>query len=121
MCIRDSPYRTAPLQNDPPGGYTYYTYDALGRKTIQIQPDNSTLQWCYEGVAATGQTNCSTVATNTSAGFVPAEWTDVSDETGRHSQQVFDALGRMGAVIEPDPGSGDLALETDYALSLIHI
>jgi YD repeat-containing protein len=28
-------------------GYTYFTYDALGRKTLQTQPDNSTQRWQY--------------------------------------------------------------------------
>jgi YD repeat-containing protein len=108
-----NPYRSTPAPNDPPSGITSYIYDALGRKTIQTQPDNSTLQWCYDGILTTGQTNCSNMAAG-SGGFTPASWTDISDETGRHTQQVFDALGHMGAVMEPDPASGSLALETDY-------
>jgi YD repeat-containing protein len=108
-----NPYRSTPAPNDPPSGITSYVYDALGRKTIQTQPDGSKQQWCYDGIVTTGQTNCSSMA-ESSGGFTPASWTDVSDETGRHTQQVFDALGHMGAVVEPDPASGNLALETDY-------
>jgi YD repeat-containing protein len=34
---------------DSTNGLTKYFYDALGRPTIQTQPDGNTLQWCYEG------------------------------------------------------------------------
>jgi YD repeat-containing protein len=102
-----------PYRNTPDGFTTSYTYDALGRKTTQTQPDGNTQQWCYDGIATNGPTNCPKLYT--SNGFTPVTWTDVFDETGRHTQQVFDALGHLGTVTEPDPVSGHLALETDYA------
>ena len=111
-----NPYRGATTYAISPScgnGYTCYAYDALGRKTIQEQPDGSAQQWCYDGIITTGQTKCSSIA-ESSGGFTPASWTDVADETGRHTQQVFDALGHMGAVVEPDPASGSLSMETDY-------
>jgi len=79
--------------------------DALGRKTIQTQPDGSKQQWCYDGIVTTGQTNLLEYG-GEFWWIYPCVVTDVSDETGRHTQQVFDALGHMGAVVEPDPASG---------------
>jgi len=111
-----NPFRGATTYSIIPScgnGYTCYTYDALGRKTIQTQSDNSIQQWCYNGIVTTGQTKCSSIV-ESHGGFTPASWTDVADETGRHTQQVFDALGHMGAVVEPNPISGSLAMETDY-------
>jgi YD repeat-containing protein len=110
-----SPYRTL---TDPTYGKTYYTYDALGRKTIQTQPDGKTQQWCYDGIPSTSQTNC--LPKQNDLGFGLLSWTDVADETGRHSQQQFDVFGNMTAVSEPDPALGSLALETDYAYDLFN-
>jgi YD repeat-containing protein len=113
----NNPYRSPSSPGDPPPGTTSYTYDALGRKTIQTQPDGSKQQWCYDGIGtvttATGQSSCPKLS-NYFMFTTPAGWTDVWDETGRHTQQVFDALGHLGTVTEPDPVSGDLALQTDY-------
>jgi YD repeat-containing protein len=44
--------------SDATYGKTFYTYDALGRKTIAANPDSTTKQLCYDGLATTGQTNC---------------------------------------------------------------
>jgi YD repeat-containing protein len=113
-----NPVRSNPLPNDPPAGTTSYTYDALGRKTIQTQPDGSAQQWCYDGIGTytspNGTTaNCPSLKASSPL-FTATAWTDIFDETGQHTQQVFDALGHMGTVFEPDPVSGSLALETDY-------
>jgi YD repeat-containing protein len=109
---------TNPYQSlsDPTYGKTTYTYDALGRKTIQLQQDKvSTLQWCYNDVPAQGQTNCSAnLGTETSPTNLQNDsWVDYSDETGRHWQQITDGLGRLTAVLEPN-ASNVPALETDY-------
>jgi RHS repeat-associated protein len=73
-------------------GYTYFSYDALGRKTMQTQPDNSTQGWLYNGNVV-----------------------DFYDEDQSHWQQTSDALGRLTKVLENDPaGSGALTFETDY-------
>lgn len=89
-------------------GVTTFSYDALGRRTLQAQPDGSKLQWCYDGIADTGQTNCSANA-STKTGT----WVDFSDETGMHWQRVSDVFGRLAAVMEPD-ASNSPKLETDY-------
>ena len=82
-------------------GVTTYGYDATGRPTIQIQPDNSRLQWCYGGISTTGQSNCSGNRT----GQVAASWVDSSDESGNDRQESYDALGRLIAVVEPNGGT----------------
>jgi YD repeat-containing protein len=106
-----NPYLNA---SDPTYGWTTYAYDALSRKVLQTQPDNtatnpSVLQWCYNGATSQGQTNCE--ANQSSKSTYP--WVDYSDETGRHWQQVSDGLGRMIAAMEPN-SSNTPNLETDY-------
>jgi YD repeat-containing protein len=71
-------------------GITSYGYDALGRKTLQTQPDGSTLHWNYVGNAV-----------------------DFRDETTRHWQRTTDALGRLTQVLEPDSANNP-TIETDY-------
>lgn len=83
-----NPYRSSPAPNDPPYGMTGFTYDALGRKLRQCQPDNgnntpcqagtSYLQWSYNGNSVTS-----------------------TDEAGHSWQRTTDALGRLTNVIEP--------------------
>jgi RHS repeat-associated protein len=107
---------TNPYRSGDPIYSTSYTYDALGRKIVQTQQDQSTLQWCYNGVAVTTQqTNC---GANRGGEKSPVNlslypWTDYSDETGKHWQQISDALGRLAAVMEPD-SSNTPTIETDY-------
>ncbi len=73
-------------------GYTYFSYDAIGRKTLQTQPDGTTLRWGYTGNVI-----------------------DYYDEDNSHWQWTNDALGRLTKTKENDPGgSGSLTLETDY-------
>ena len=83
-----NPYITA---GEPTSGLTVYTYDALNRKTLQTQPDGNTQQWSYNGNVV-----------------------DLYDELQHHKQQTTDVLGRLTKVMEPNPSSGALALETDY-------
>jgi RHS repeat-associated protein len=89
-----------PGQNKPVAstdGFTYFSYDALGRKVLQTQPDNSTQRWAYSG-----------------------NLVDIYDEDGSHWQQTHDGLGRLTTVKENDPaGSGALTLETDYAYDVL--
>ena len=108
-----NPFRSTSSSTD---GITSYTYDALGRKTIQVQPDGSMQKWCYDGVVTNPllQGNCLASAMQHGT-FAPVARIDLWDETSRHTQQIFDTLGHMGSVIEPDPTSGNLAMETDYA------
>jgi RHS repeat-associated protein len=73
-------------------GYTYFSYDALGRKTLQTQPDSNTQRWQYTGNVV-----------------------DFYDEDKSHWQWTSDALGRLTIAKENDPaGSGSLTLVTDY-------
>jgi len=102
-----NPYRTT---SDPTYGGTSYLYDSLNRKTIQTQPDGSVIQWCYNNIASSGQTNCTANASTQTND----EWIDFSDEIGNHWQRTFDALGRMTAVMEPNGLTPSPSMETDY-------
>jgi YD repeat-containing protein len=84
-----SPAPTAPTIN-----YTFYTYDSLGRKTTQYQPDGTShLQWAYSGY-----------------------FTTITNENGISTQQKTDALGRLTQVVEP----GGLTTQYSYdALSYL--
>ncbi|AEU36103.1 RHS repeat-associated core domain protein [Granulicella mallensis MP5ACTX8] len=88
---------------------TTYTYDGLGQKIVQTNQDGTTEQWCYDGISSV-QSNCSSNKSSIKTG----SWVDVTDPNGHHTQQVSDVLGRLTAVMEPDPASGALSLETDY-------
>lgn len=39
-------------------GITYYTYDGLGRKIEQLEPDSSALLWCYDGLGNASVPSC---------------------------------------------------------------
>jgi YD repeat-containing protein len=80
-----NPHFTTPSSTD---GITTYTYDPLGRKTYQYQPDGSShLQWTYSG-----------------------NLTTITDEVGNSTQQTADALGRLKQVVEP----GGLTTQYSY-------
>jgi YD repeat-containing protein len=101
-----NPYR---YTSDPTYGITSYAYDPLGRKTLQTQPDGTVLQWCYDGLASNGQTNCqSNQSSKTGTWVDAADETYVAGKTDRDWQQVIDGLARMSAVVEPN------GYETDY-------
>ncbi len=88
-----NPYRTL---SDPTYGITTFSYDMLGRKTMQVNQDSSTEQWCYDGIATNGQTNCHTLGSG-----LAGAWVDYADENGNDWQRSSDALGRLTGVIEP--------------------
>lgn len=101
VCVVSNPTINAPAtlsctvgQNKPVAvtdGYTYFSYDALGRKTLQTQPDSNTQKWQYTGNVV-----------------------DFYDEDKNHWQWTSDALGRLTIAKENDPaGSGSLTLVTD--------
>jgi RHS repeat-associated protein len=79
-------------------GYTYFSYDALGRKTLQTQPDATTQRWGYTGNVV-----------------------DFYDEDNSHWQWTSDALGRLTIAKENDPaGSGALSLQTVYTCDALN-
>jgi YD repeat-containing protein len=104
-----NPYR---LMSELTYGVTTYSYDALGRKSYQCQPDNgnnypcvagsSYLEWSYNGNVTT-----------------------YSDELLNTWQRTSDALGRLTDVSEPGnlkthysySGTGDLRSVTQSGLS----
>jgi len=86
---------TNPQRSSSPAstdGTTTYGYDALGRKTSQIDSDGiSTQKWHYAG---------NTVL--------------FTDEDGNQWQRTSDALGRLMTVLEPNGATKTPTMETDY-------
>jgi YD repeat-containing protein len=72
-------------------GITTYDYDALGRRTLQVNPDQSQEQWSYDGNVTT-----------------------FTDENGSSWKRQYDALGRLTKVLEPDGAHQTPSMETDY-------
>jgi YD repeat-containing protein len=100
----------------PANTTTTYYYDALGRPIETSEQDGNKLQWCYNGVAATGSTptaiqNCSSQLGSVKTG----SWVDSTDENGNHWQRTTDAFGRLTEVMEPSGASQAPSMETDYA------
>ena len=97
-------------------GTNYYYYDPLGRVIKETEQDGSTLWWCYNGIQDSNYPQptglCSSNPSTTNSGAV--SWIDSTDENGNHHQHVSNALGQLIAVIEPNPQTNVLALETDY-------
>ena len=93
----DSNGRVAAVSNpyfatsDPTYGITAYTYDALGRKTQQCEPDNSS-------PVATVCTPNSDYQTWSYSGLT----TTYTDQNGHPWQRVSDGLGRLTQVVEPN-------------------
>ena len=105
-----------PTWTGSPSAWTKVFYDAFGRKAIQQQQDGSVLQWCYDGVASIGQTNC-----HAHIGSSPTDtFVDTADESGNDWQRTSDAFGRLIEVEEPNGKSRTPSLETDYAYNLLN-
>ncbi|SNT44412.1 YD repeat-containing protein [Granulicella rosea] len=101
-----NPHLSTPSPTD---GITYKYYDGLGQLVQQVQADNTSLWWCYNGVRTNDQPNCHGQIGSSLAG----SWIDSADETGRNWHKGFDALGRLRKVLEPNAANAP-ALETDY-------
>lgn len=102
-----NPYRST---SDPTYGITSFSYDSLNRKTVEVETDGSKVQWCFNDIPSSGQTNCSTNASTQTN----AEWVDFSDEVGNHWQRTYDSFGRLTSVLEPNGSSQSPSMETDY-------
>lgn len=72
-------------------GGTTFTYDALGRKLSQLQPDGSSQNWTYNSNAVTFR-----------------------DEAGNQWTHYTDGFGRLTKVLEPSAASKSPRVETDY-------
>ena len=67
-------------------GLTQYAYDALGRTTAVTKQDGGIAGTAYAGNTVT-----------------------VTDETGKQRKSTSDALGRLTAIVEPNPATGSLS------------
>jgi YD repeat-containing protein len=105
-----NPYRVTgdPISSAyPSDGITSYSYDALNRKILQIQPDS---------VTTSAGVSCQTPAVYSSA----QQWNYAgntvtsTDEVGNQWQRTTDGLGRLTRVLEPNGAAQSPTLETDY-------
>jgi RHS repeat-associated protein len=80
-----------------PSPTTFFVSDALGRKTLQTQPDSNTQSWTYTGNAVT-----------------------FKDESGNQWKRTSDGLGRLIQVLEPSATSQSPSVETDYAYDTLN-
>lgn len=87
---------------------TTYQYDALGRKTLQIQPDNTTTTTTANGTTTTAYSSAQQWSYNGNV-------TTFSDEKGNQWQRTYDGLGRLIKVVEPSGSSASPTLATAYA------
>lgn len=91
-------------------GTTTYTYDALGRKVQEQEPDGTSVQqWCFGGITLNGVGNCHPNEAGNSD-----FWIDHADETAKDWQQTTDSLGRISVALEPNT-SNVPSLKTSYS------
>ncbi len=74
-------------------GVTYTYYDALDRPIEVQNPDGTITRANYLGNQVT-----------------------TTNELGIQTRRTFDVLGELTSVVEPDPSTGQLTMETDYTL-----
>ena len=96
----------------PTDGTTFYNYDALGRKTLQTQPDGATLKWSYSGSTVSFTDEASNTWSRTYDGL--GRIGDVAEPNGAHTGYVFDALNNL--VIATQIGlSGDTRRSRNFS------
>jgi YD repeat-containing protein len=97
VASQSNPYRSA---SEPTYGVTYFSYDALSRKTMQTQSDGVSLQWwCYMGVKTSSQPNCNAQRAKTGGSASTGSFVDFQDESGNDWQRSSDGLGRLASVM----------------------
>jgi RHS repeat-associated protein len=111
VASQSNPYRSV---DDPTYGVTTFTYDALSRKTIQTQPDESKQQWCYLDLATNTQSNCNAQLAKTNGSTSTGSWVDFMDESGNDWQRNSDGLGRLASVMEPNGTTAAPSMQTTY-------
>ena len=90
-----NPYRST---SDSTYGITTYSYDALGRKTGQIDSDGVSQQsWSYSGNTIT-----------------------YTNENGNKWQRTMDSLGRLTHILEPNGINSLPAMDTDYSYDALN-
>jgi RHS repeat-associated protein len=112
VASQSNPYRSA---TDTTYGVTQFTYDAIGRKTIQTNPDSSVQQWCYMDVATNKQANCHAQLAKTGTKASVGSFVDFQDESGNDWQRNSDGLGRLTSVMEPNGATAVPSMQTSYA------
>ena len=98
---------------------TTFTYDAIGRKTIQTQPDGSKQMWCYQNLATNAQTNCNAQLAKTGSAASTGSFVDFRDESSRDWQRNSDGLGRLASVMEPNGNSNAPSMQTTYTYDVL--
>ncbi len=100
-------------------GVTTFTYDAIGRKVIQNNPDSSAQQWCFENLATNGQTNCHAQLAKTGTSAAVGSFADFKDESGNDWQRNSDGLDRLTSVMEPNGAAAVPSMQTTYAYDVL--
>ena len=112
VSTQSNPYRSS---SESTYGVTTFTYDAMGRETIQTQPDGSLQQWCFMGLKTTGQTNCNPQLSSSANG----SFIDFMDESGNDWQRNSDGLGRLVSAMEPNGVTATPSMQTTYAYDVL--
>lgn len=106
--------QTVPYRGSPPAPQTAYWYDALGRKTEQLDSDNASHQWwSYNGVTSYA-TQPNVHVRQDGQSTLALGWVDYQDENGNDWQRASDSFGDLLDVMEPNGTSQTPSMETDY-------
>jgi RHS repeat-associated protein len=111
VAAQTNPFRST---SESTYGVTAYTYDAIGRKTIETQPDGSKQMWCYQDLATNAQTNCNAQLAKTGSTASTGSFVDFRDESFRDWQRTSDGLGRLASVMEPNGNTNAPSMQTTY-------
>ena len=112
---KTNPHRQTASTTD--GSSTTY-YDALGRPTMQVQPDGTKILTCYDGVASLY--NSAVCKPHIGGASANVTWVDTQDESGNQWQRSFNGLGQMIQVEEPNGTSAAPTMETDYTYDVLN-